>query len=95
MCLAVPGKLIEVQAAEESAPGPTGVVDFQGTRVDVSLAFTPEAQQGDWLLVHAGFAINRLAEAEAREVWDLLQHDERFEGAAPAELGLPPGGDQS
>jgi hydrogenase expression/formation protein HypC len=47
-------------------------VDFQGSRVDVSLAMTPEAAAGDWVLVHAGFALTVLDEAEARRTWEVL-----------------------
>jgi len=70
MCLAVPGKIIAVRDADCSFP--SGTVDFQGSRVDVSLALVPEASVGDWVLVHAGFAISRLNEAEARETWQYL-----------------------
>jgi len=91
MCLAIPGKLIEVTAAEGPAVGPNGVVDFQGNRVTVNLAFTPEAEPGNWLLVHAGFAINQLDEDEAREVWDLLRHDEQLAEQFPVELRGPEG----
>ena len=64
----------------------SGTVDFQGNRVEVSLAFTPEAKLGDWLLVHAGFSIGRLEESEAREVWDMLKQDESFRDQIPPEL---------
>ena len=74
MCLAVPGQIIEMRSAEaDDATGALATVDFQGTRVEVSLAFTPEAQQGDWVLVHAGFAIQQLTEEEARETFDLVR----------------------
>ena len=65
MCLAVPGRIIEQNGTEAT-------VDFQGSRVAVSLQLTPEAKQGDWVLVHAGFAISQLDEAEARETWSYL-----------------------
>jgi hydrogenase expression/formation protein HypC len=48
-------------------------VDFQGSRAEVSLALVPEASAGDWVLVHAGFAISVLNEAEARETWQYLE----------------------
>ena len=66
MCLAVPGKIIEIIHTTDtdkpvaSAAGPLGIVDFQGSRVDASLAMTPNAAIGDWVLVHAGFAIAQL-----------------------------------
>lgn len=76
MCLAVPGKIIDIVQPAEADPaaaiGPTGTVDFRGNRVEVSLAMTPEAAVGDWVLVHAGFAITMLDEDEARETWAVL-----------------------
>ena len=74
MCLAVPGKLVAVkQSADGDACGALGTVDFQGSRVEVSLAFTPEAREGDWVLVHAGFALQLLDEQAARETWQYLE----------------------
>ena len=74
MCLAVPGKIIEVKpAAADSAPGPLGIVDFNGTRVEASLAMTPQAGEGDWVLVHAGFALTVLDEAEAQLTFETLK----------------------
>ena len=71
MCLAVPGKIIQIQ--NDSGPTWIGTVDFQGSTVEVSLALVPEAQPGAWVLVHAGFAISTLSEAEARETWQYLE----------------------
>ena len=74
MCLAVPGKIIEVKpAAEDSAPGPLATVDFNGSRVEASLAMTPQAGVGDWVLVHAGFALTVLDEAEAQRTFETLR----------------------
>ena len=85
MCLAVPGKIIAVtEGADDAALGRGGTVDFQGSRVGVCLAMTPDAGIGDWVLVHAGFAITQLDEAEARETWEYLEAAEL--GQAPAEL---------
>ncbi len=73
MCLAVPGKLIDVKRSPDSTSNiATGTVDFQGTRVDANLIFTPEAKEGDWVLVHAGFAIQQISETEAIETWRYL-----------------------
>ena len=66
MCLAVPGKVVERRDDE-------AVVDLQGNRLNVSAVLTPEVAIGDWVLVHAGFAITQLDEAEALETWDYLQ----------------------
>ncbi len=75
MCLAVPGKIVEIleDGGEAPAVGPVAAVDFQGSRVDVSLAMSPEAGVGQWVLVHAGFAIALLDEDEARETWEYLE----------------------
>ncbi|NLX20649.1 MAG: HypC/HybG/HupF family hydrogenase formation chaperone [Phycisphaerae bacterium] len=84
MCLAVPGKIIEVREGD----GPVsrvGTVDFQGTRVEVGLSFTPQAGVGDWVLVHAGFALNVLDETEAAETWKYLQEAELVD-EIPGEL---------
>jgi hydrogenase expression/formation protein HypC len=52
---------------------PTGTVDFDGIRKEVCLAFTPEAAIGDYVIVHVGFAISRVDEAEARRTLDVLR----------------------
>ena len=65
MCLAVPGRVLEQS-------GETAVVDFQGNRLTVSTALTPEVRCGDWVLVHAGFAISAIDESEARQTWTYL-----------------------
>jgi len=79
MCLAVPGKIVALDRPDGAFP--FGTVDFQGSRVEVSLALVPEAGMGDWVLVHAGFAISRLEESEAKETWKYLKEA----GIAPIE----------
>jgi hydrogenase expression/formation protein HypC len=74
MCLAVPGKIMEVvQASDDPVTGRVGVIDFQGTQIEASLAMVPEAAEGAWVLVHAGFALTILDEAEAKETFETLQ----------------------
>lgn len=74
MCLAVPGKIIEItETIAGETLGRKGTVDFQGSTLEVGLDFTPDAIVGDWVLVHAGFAINQIDEGEAREVWEYLR----------------------
>lgn len=70
MCLAVPGKLVEVY---EQDGMPMGKADFGGIRKEVCLACTPEAGAGDWVIVHVGFAISRLDEAEAEAVLNTFE----------------------
>ena len=83
MCLAVPGRIIELRDADGPATGRIATVDFQGSQVEVNTAFTPEAEVGNWLLVHAGFAISLVDEDEAREIWDMLKFDEQFAAQMP------------
>ncbi len=69
MCLGVPGRIVEVQ---EGGLMRMGKVDFGGITRQVCLAYVPEAQVGDWVIVHVGFAISRLEEEEALETLQLL-----------------------
>jgi hydrogenase expression/formation protein HypC len=73
MCLAVPGKILSISGAAEDPAGRVAVVDFHGTQVEVSLAMALEASLGDWVLVHAGYAIAVLDEQQAQETWACLQ----------------------
>lgn len=70
MCLAVPLKLIEIN-------GNDAVGEAIGLRRAVRVDFIPNPQPGDYVMVHAGFAIERLPEAQAEEdleAWEELQH---------------------
>lgn len=58
MCLAVPGKIVSIE--NEDHPLRMGRVDFGGVIKDVSLATTPDAGVGDYVIVHVGFAISKL-----------------------------------
>ena len=71
MCLAVPGQILEVKGDEPVSR--VGRVRFGGVVKDVNLAFVPEAQQGDYVLVHVGFAITRIDEAEAARVFAYIK----------------------
>jgi len=70
MCLAIPGQLTE-------SNGDEGVVDLHGSLVKVNTMLVPEATVGDWVLVHAGFAIQRLDAQEAEETWAVLEDLQR------------------
>jgi len=63
MCLAVPGIVLEIEGDDPAFRHAS--VDFSGVRREVSLAFTPEAQCGDYVLVHAGFALTVIDPQEA------------------------------
>jgi hydrogenase expression/formation protein HypC len=75
MCLGVPGQVIEIRQVEGLS---MATVDFGGTRRDVCLAYVPEANVGDYVVVHVGFAISVVSEAEARETRDLLEEISSF-----------------
>lgn len=71
MCLAVPGRILEVHGDEPLARW--GRVSFGGIVKDVNLAFVPEAGCGDYVLVHVGCAITRVDEAEANRIFEYLK----------------------
>jgi len=71
MCLAVPGRILEIVGDDPVLR--TGKVDFAGIVKQVSLAFVPEAHVGEFVLVHVGFAIEVLDEAEANQVFEYLR----------------------
>ncbi len=77
MCLAVPGKIIELE-------GTTALVDIQGIKVTADVALIENAAIGDWVIVHTGFAVQKYSEEEAMETLQLLK--ETAERAI--ELGL-------
>jgi hydrogenase expression/formation protein HypC len=82
MCLAVPGKILEIEG--DVPEFRTGKVDFAGVRKTVNLAFTPEAQVGDYVLVHVGVALNKVDEEEAHKIFETLkQLDELAELETP------------
>jgi len=71
MCLSVPGKVVSVE--NDSAE-----VDFGGISRDVSLLLCPDVKEGDYVLVHVGFAIQRLEKEEALETLRLFKEIERL-----------------
>ena len=70
MCLAVPGKLLSLSGADELR---SGRVAFGGIIKEVNLAYVPEARVGDYVMVHVGFAISLVDEAEAAQAFDYLK----------------------
>lgn len=78
MCLGVPGEIVSIQ--EDAPPMRTGKVCFGGIYKDVNLTYVPDAKIGDYVIVHVGFAISKVNEEEARQVFDYLkQMDELAE----------------
>ena len=70
MCLGIPGRVIEIR---EDGVLPTGIVDFGGIRKEACLVYAPDAAVGDYVIVHVGFAISRVDEAEARRTLEVLR----------------------
>jgi hydrogenase expression/formation protein HypC len=70
MCLAIPGKLIEITSDHGIR---TGRVNFGGIVKQVCLEYTPDADPGDYVLVHVGFALSKVEEAEAARTYKALQ----------------------
>jgi hydrogenase expression/formation protein HypC len=70
MCLGVPGKIVEIH---EVGGLKMGKVDFGGVTREACLAYVPDAQVGDYTVIHVGFAISRLSEEEARASLETLR----------------------
>ncbi len=70
MCLAIPGKILD---AEQIGENRVGRVQFGGITRQAYLDWVPEAQPGDFVMVHVGFAISRVDEAEARRTYEILE----------------------
>ena len=71
MCLGVPGKVLSIQGDDPLTR--SARVSFGGIVKEVNLAYTPETQVGDYVVVHVGFAISRVDEKEAHQVFDYLK----------------------
>lgn len=84
MCLAIPGKLIEI--SEDSFGLLMGKANFGGIVKQVCLQYTPEVQLGDYVLVHVGFALGRVDEAEAERTYKLLEEMEQLNELDAPEL---------
>ncbi|MGA2271600.1 MAG: HypC/HybG/HupF family hydrogenase formation chaperone [Bryobacteraceae bacterium] len=69
MCLAVPGKIVSV---EEILGNRVGRIQFGGITREALLDLVPEAAVGDYVMVHVGFAISRVDEAEAARTYEVL-----------------------
>jgi len=70
MCLGIPGKLVETYLQDDL---PMGRVEFGCILKEVCLAYTPEAVVGEYVIVHVGFAISRVDEAEAQEIFSYIR----------------------
>jgi hydrogenase assembly chaperone HypC/HupF len=91
MCLGVPARVLEIRRTGEPR---MGTVDFGGVQREICLDWVPDVREGDYVLIHVGFAISVIDEAEARETLRLLAELEaagRAEDAAPGGSPSPPG----
>ncbi len=70
MCLGIPGKIIEKYELNSIQ---MGIVDFGGVTREVCLAYVPEAEINDYVLIHVGFALNVISDEEAHETLELLR----------------------
>ncbi len=84
MCLAVPGKVLSITGTDLDR---TGKVSFGGVVKEVSLACVPEAKVGDYVVVHVGFALSVVDEAEAVQT---LKYLRQVEELGELEAGPPP-----
>jgi hydrogenase expression/formation protein HypC len=71
MCLAIPARIIELE-------GDKAIVDAMGNRFKAKTTLLPDTKLGDLVLVHAGFAISRVDEEEARKTWELFSEIDDF-----------------
>jgi hydrogenase expression/formation protein HypC len=76
MCLGVPGKIEEIY---QDGTLKMGRVSFDGVLMNVCLETTPDAKVGEYAIVHAGFALSLLNEAEAQETLTMLQEMEALQ----------------
>ena len=95
MCLAIPGKVTSISGDDPLLR--SGKVDFGGILKEVSLAYVPEVKVGDYVIVHVGFALSRVDEAEANQVFQYLREMEELSeleeskaGEAPTYAGASP-----
>jgi len=77
MCLGVPGKIIEIYEHEGLR---RCTIDFGGVQREACLDFVPEAELGDYAVIHVGFAISLVSEQEAQETLELLHEIASLEG---------------
>ena len=83
MCLAIPGRVESISGEDPITR--LGRINFGGVIKEASLAYVPEAQVGEYVIVHAGFALSKVDEVEAQQIFEYLQRmdelDELKEGS--------------
>jgi len=88
MCLAIPGRILTIAGDDPFTR--TGKVSFGGVLKEVNLAYVPEAKVDDYVIVHVGFAISIVDEAEANCVFEYLHRMDELEAAARPPAGAAP-----
>ena len=88
MCLAIPGKIASISGEDPLMR--TGKVDFGGILKEVSLAYVPEAKVGDYVIVHVGFALSRVDEEEAQQVFEYLREMQELSELEQSGAGVSP-----
>lgn len=81
MCLAVPGKIESIEGIDPVVR--TGKVSFGGIVKTINLAYVPEANVGDYVIVHVGFAISVVDEQEAQQVFEYLRQMNELDELKP------------
>jgi hydrogenase expression/formation protein HypC len=76
MCLAIPGKVVSISGDDPLTR--MGKVDFSGVIKQASLAYVPDVQIGDYVIVHVGFALSKVDEDEAQKVFGYLKQMEEL-----------------
>ena len=67
MCLGIPAKVVQIDDSQE------GKVEYLGTKVKTNFTLLEDVRKGDWVIIHAGFAISKLNKKEAQETLELLR----------------------
>ncbi|MFZ0827575.1 MAG: HypC/HybG/HupF family hydrogenase formation chaperone [Verrucomicrobiia bacterium] len=88
MCLAIPGKIESISGDDPLTR--MGKINFGGILKQACLAYVPEARIGDYVIVHVGFALSRVDEAEAHKVFDYLKQMEALAELEDSNAGAPP-----
>jgi hydrogenase expression/formation protein HypC len=88
MCLGIPGRVLEIHSPRGGVP--MGKVEFGGIARDICLVYLPEVVVGDYVLVHVGFAISKLDEQEAQEIFSYIEQIGELSEAGEASDALPP-----
>jgi len=91
MCLAIPGKVLEINQDAQGVR--MAKTNFGGIVKQVCLEYTPEIEPGDYVLVHVGFALGKVDEAEAARTYKALEDMEQLAELDVPEVNLPPTGD--